>query len=133
MLWCIFLQHYSYQMVLQQKKAWEFYELQGTKGYYVCFKTYNTKTIGKNERIELQKTRVWRSLLLVRSILFYILTEHCHPITQYRIGLISEVIVYNSYWHCHLPILYSCFSQFLQSYPLKSSVCTCFHNFLTTR
>ena len=38
-------------------------------------------------------TIICLSLLLPRSILFYIVTEHYYPNTQCRIGLISNVIV----------------------------------------
>ena len=41
------------------------------------------------------------SLLLLRSIQFYIVTEHYHPNTQCRIGLISEVIVIGIYSDQH--------------------------------
>ena len=59
------------------------------------------------------------SLLLLRSILFYIVTEHYHPNTQCRIGLISEVIVIGIYSdqrrQSYMPLFQS---LFLQSYPL---------------
>ena len=63
----------------------------------------------------------FQSLLLLRSILFYIVTELYHHNIQCRIGLISEVIVIgsnsdqsNSGQHCD----WHCQSFFSQYYPL---------------
>ena len=56
-----------------------------------------------------------RLTFVLRSILFYIVTEHYHPNTQCRIGLISEVIVISI-----VNPICPCFSHFFsQSYILS--------------
>ena len=84
----------------------------------------------------------FRSLLLLRSILFYIVTELYHPIIQYRIGLISEVIVIGSNsdqsiivigivnsMHCqsYMLLFQSLFFAILSSHFCPKRFCACFH------
>ena len=95
--------------------------------------TQALKRFGKNKRIGLRskvtETRAYRidnadhyiclSLLLLRSILFYIVYLDDSALLQCRIGLISEVIVKGIYSdqhrQCYMTFFQSLFSQF---YPL---------------
>ena len=62
------------------------------------------------------------SLLLLRSILFYIVYLDDNALLQCRIGLISQVIVIGIYSDQHRQSYMHLFqSLFLQSYPLISS------------
>ena len=84
-------------------------------------KNWQTKGIGLTMLIT---TCICLSLLL-RSILFYIVTKHYHPSTQCRIGLISKVIGIVISIVNPMPLILSLFSQSYSHIFSQKSFCAC--------
>ena len=98
------------------------------RGYRIAKKVIETRAY----RIDDADHYICLSLLLLRSILFYIVYLDDSALLQCRIGLISEVIVIGIYsdQHCqsYMPLFQSFFFAILSSHFLvPKCFCTCIY------